>query len=222
MMILRRRSVLLVVAVLLAVAVGIGLVITEFGTAQEEPVRPVGSLLGTSNRSVLSVCIDTVGTAALSGQEVARVQQAVTALRAELADRSYQESVLGLLDGAVVARGCPPPAAQNDWSRSVNPKTGKPSVLGPAVTRPSQHVLHIYIVPDATFREWFEDQPYGTGGEEMMCAGHQCWGVTSGLYLTPSASGDVLYQALRRILGFVDPFEELGPTPTPLAPGTIP
>ncbi len=88
------------------------------------------------------------------------------------------------------------------------------------VRNPSRHTVHIYVVPDETFQEWFEDLPYGGGAEETMCQGHQCWGVTSGLYLKTSTAASVLYAGIRQTLGFRDPFQEMGlPSPTPLDSG---
>jgi hypothetical protein len=162
-----------------------------------------------------------LGGSAIAGEDVARVNDALGILRGDLSARSYDESVLGLIDSAAIRPGCPPPSASEAANRFLDPKTGTVKVIGAPTTRPSDHVLHVYIVPERTFRDWFGDQAYAVGVEELLCQGRACGAVTSGLYVTSTTSADALRNGISNVLGFGDPFQELGlPSPVRQDGGT--
>jgi len=210
----------IVAIVVLAAIAGLALLLEEYGVAQEEPVTPVDSALRTSNRPTYSLCLDGVSGVSVSVTNEQAVAQALSALRQELADRSYEQTVLDRLAGTVITTGCPAAAALSGH-RYVDPDTGKRRVAGGPTTNPSQHRVHIYFVPADVFQSWFGDQRYGTSIEETFCEGHQCIPVTHGLYITPAVGQQALGEGLRELLGFVNPFERFG-LPTPGQTGATP
>jgi len=201
------------VILLLGALAGLVLLVGEYGVAQEQPVRSVESPLLTSNREDYSLCVDAAPSGSVSAADQEAVTRALSALRQELADRSYEQTVLSRLDGALVTSGCPPAAAVSGH-HYVDPDTGRRRVAGGRTSNPSEHVLHIYVVAQDTFQSWFGNQSYGTSTEEAYCTGHQCIPATHGLYIKPGMGQAVLHEALRDVLGFVDPFQRFGlPTP---------
>ena len=160
---------------------------------------------GQSPERGFRICVDQVGTDTALDDDVGRVEDALRDLRDELEDRSYSEVVLVRIDEVSVTAGCPEPAARDERYRFPHSKTGAMSVIGPRAELPVEHNLRVYFVADETFEEWFGDQDEVSGAEEMQCSGHQCAPSTAGLYLRAGADDDLLYEGLRRSLGFQDP-----------------
>src|SRR5690606_33988612 len=54
----------------------------------------------------------------------------------------------------------------------------------PIVKRVSEHRLWIFIVSDEIVEKHFKDSLWRKSPEEMLCQGHECAEVTTGIYIT--------------------------------------
>ena len=205
---------LLATLALLFVLAAVALVITEFhgtdaGTAQESGATSVGGPLRVSNRVTRSLCYTAVGGQTVTSDHRDRLDQAVDMLGVELAGHPFPTVEL--------TRGCPPPAAADEAHRSVDPKTGEITALGPITETPSMHVIHLYFVEQDLFLDWFGGQPWVITGEEIWCGNprtFQCSAITKGIYVTPSATADTLHESMIDAIGLRSPLDDRGSTPT--------
>lgn len=177
-----------------------------------------GGMLTTSNRSNLSVCVDAAGGATSVSADVEKVRQAIDDGLAGVADvyinaQQYQRDV-------EVTSGCPAPtAALTAAELAERPSTQRHSdLLGDPVrlASPSQHRVFVYFVPADVYDLAFSSKPYARGAAEFLCEGHVCAEVTTGLYVRPSVSADVLSEGLRDVIGFLPSAAEGDP---PYDPG---
>jgi hypothetical protein len=166
------------------------------------PAMFVDSILLTSNRRRLEVCVDTIDGSGLRDGEAKRVQVALAMLRSRLAEEGFADNVLADLDQAQAVDGCPRAAALDKGRRNIDPRSGKVQVLGPNTSEPSSYRLQIYVVPTDLFQTWFGDQPYVAGGEEILCAGLDCAPATAGMYVTSLGEPSAIASLLHDVMGF--------------------
>lgn len=198
---------LLIGGLLLGALGAVAFVVAQFVGAQggdEGGVRVI-PLLGASNRTHLSLCLDGAGGLSVSGTEVRTVRQTLEAALAGVSDLPPQYSE------PTVSLGCPPPVALTGKRLGMHDRfsmvdipsrfTRLPDIAPPGV--PSPHRLHVYFVPPDVYAASFGGDAYAVTGEEMICKGDVCTWVTEGLYLTPSVSSDVLRRALLTPFGLL-------------------
>jgi hypothetical protein len=75
---------------------------------------------------------------------------------------------------------------------------------------PSEHGVFVYFVSPEAYASSFGSEPYGLAEEEIFCRLDFCIGVTPGLYVSTSISGDVLGQGLLKALGLLPSDNQLG------------
>lgn len=197
---LRRMRAPVAVILLLGGLAGVGLLVAELGTAEQETAQkekvtfdaPPG--LVTSNRSVRSLCVDGAGGASVSSAEVEMIRQATVDALDSIKD-TY--TFLEEQGEPVISQGCPPPTG---LSGQPGPRKGR---IGRGVAVPSEHVAFVYFVPEDAYHDSFGDYPYGRAGEELYCIRRSaCSSVTEGLYVTPSVSPEALREGLLDALTF--------------------
>jgi len=189
---------------------------TPTGLTEVDPVGARGNvtftttILATSNRSHLSVCVDGAGGFSISGAEVERVRQALDSGLGSLGEEyihapKYRQE-------AEVSRGCPPPTSaltadelgEQSRTRYGDLLVDPVSVRVPAGDAPSEHRVFVYFVPPDVYGAAFGAKPYAMGSAEFLCgAGYNCAEVTTALYVTPLVDADVLSDAALDAIGFL-------------------
>lgn len=163
--------------------------------------QPVNSALLTSNRSSLSICLDS---------KIAEISNETLRLLVDLTLQRVKQhphfAAAGLSSGMPrVSVGCPGPARilmpGFDWESGY--ATGQPL----AVTQPSEYRTFVFLVPrkQATHRGGYV---FHNAAQEMLCDHSGCSEVTSALYLTPEdiATPDSAVPLLTKSVGLdVDP-----------------
>lgn len=186
-------------AALLGTAVAVAHFVSTPSATEGQAVTFADSLALASNRPTLRICLDGVGTESVDSTAVQRVEEAVRALREDVAIAGYADSVLAQLDSLRVVRGCPRPVALDASARRFDEKTGLDTVMGRPTAKPSKNILQVYVVPSATFRAWFGDETFVAGVEELLCDGLSCGPVTIGIYVTKLGTPTEIHQLLRDI-----------------------
>lgn len=178
-------------------------------------------ILGTSNRSNLSVCVDGVGGHAVAAPEVAMVRRALVEGLTSVSD-VYQRAT-DYRDGAEVSAGCPAHTAaltvaelaawEASGDASADDIPGSPiNVRGPDT--PSSHLLFVYIIPSDVYGRVFgAEAEWAKGAAEMLCGGHSCAQVTTALYVSPSIDPAELSAGLLSGIGYGEP--EVDPPMSP-------
>lgn len=171
------------------------------------------SILGTSNRTNLSVCVDGAGGHAVSAPEVAMVRRALADGLTSVSD-VYQRAT-DYREGAEVSEGCPAHTAaltvaelaawEASGDSSADDIRGSPiNVRGPDT--PSSHLLFVYFIPSGVYERAFDaEDPWTLGAAEMLCGGHSCAQVTAALYVSPSIDPAELSAALLSGIGYGEP-----------------
>lgn len=158
-------------------------------TAEEDGVL-TGWPLRTSNRTMLSLCVDGAGGFLISDAQVEAVEAAL------------EESLGGIHNPLPefrqweVSTGCPP--APNLFITDTGVVLDG---LGAKTDWPSRHLVFVYFLPADSFKP-SSDFPYEEMTTEQMCIEYSCYAVTAGLYVNASISQEILREALLRTLGF--------------------
>ncbi len=182
----------------------------EIGEAQVGSVDFIGGGLLTSNRDHLSVCVQQVEYAAAmqvpgastsdsaspspvtptpAGTTTAAEQLAANAVSALIPTLEKQwawDSLFGDLPAPQVVIGCgaPPQAfAALELGLMADPPSLFDSI-GRAVSVPSSHRLHVYIITPAELERFGGRDSFRLASEEALCSYDECTGVTYGLYVT--------------------------------------
>ena len=162
------------------------------GGGQDDPDDPRASPVRVTDpnpllvdaRTRLSICVDVVGGASLSTEQLEAAEDA-------LADGlARTQNLPPEYDDQEVVGGCPVPAAElgtgayDPWLQFV------------IVTTASEHRVFVYFVPDDLYAATFGAEPYATGVEEFMCEVDSCSPATHGVYIPLTAERVVLEDAL--------------------------
>lgn len=145
--------------------------------AQEEPppgVEGTGTVLRTSNRSILEVCVqfvDVPDNSPAATQAIGNVETAVAQVAADPA-----LSRRGLVTSETnVDLGCPaPPAEGHDTT----------------VETPSPYLFFVFIVPDEDLARYVGQYSAPYISQEFTCEGDSCVEVTAGLYFGHSEASN--------------------------------
>lgn len=176
---------------------------TPTPTPTPSPSRASSALLA-PNRAALAACVAGVGPAAVAVPTARqRIEQALTGLS--------QQPVWGKAGLAVVPRvvdiGCPsePYLLQPGvtWEDGV-PITG----AGPRVETASSYRLFVFVLPPDELSHVIRGRhDIRTAAQELLCRGHQCAEVSTGLYLTPDevSNNAFLQEWLAKGLGLEPP-----------------
>ena len=155
-----------------------------------------GGLL-TSSRAMLSVCVDGAGGGVATA---ANVDDAATALDSVF-DGNISRQLSYPLERSV-SLGCPPATALTGevlGHVALHDFDGGGILISPP-NPPNEHRVFVYVVPDAAYAQSFGEVPYATGTAEFLCY-PICSAVTTSLYVTPSATTDILREGLIDALG---------------------
>ncbi|MCH8994961.1 MAG: hypothetical protein IH959_08365 [Chloroflexi bacterium] len=189
---------------------------TPTGLTEADPVGARGNvtftttILATSNRSHLSVCVDGAGGGTATATDVAQVRQALDTGLANL--EGVYTTAADYRLGITVSAGCPPPTAaltadelgEQSRTRYGDLLVDPVSVRVPAGGAPSEHRVFVYFVPHDVYGAAFGAKPYAMGSAEFLCgAGYNCAEVTTAQYVTPSVNADVLSDAALDAIGFL-------------------
>lgn len=169
----------------------------DAGTAQTTAVTSVRGPLSFSNRPVLSTCVDRAGGGEITALEVADVQRALDSIRASLNNRSNSGE-------PVAVEGCPPPTALSGAPPA--DAVERRDALHRAVKfddwdAVSEHSVFVYFVPSDVHAAHFGADPFKVGSAEMRCESHQCWAVTTSLYVPAGTTPETLELGLLGALG---------------------
>jgi hypothetical protein len=152
------------------------------------------------NRERLAICVDGVGDAAAAISEGR--EQVESALAVVASHPLFERAGLGAAQ-PVVDEGCPHDPYLLEpgvyWEDGI-PIAG----AGRVVPEVSIYRLFVFLVTPADLARAIDGtRPVRSAAEEMLCAGHQCWEVTTGIYLTPDEAADeaFLVEWLLRGLG---------------------
>lgn len=166
-------------------------VATPGGTPLSHVDFQPGSLLFTTNRTQLSLCVEGAGGFSVAQAEVELVRRAledavavVPSLPAEYAQRSVSAGCP--LATALIGRLVP---EDEPWTGVVR--------VGVGTSRdPSLHRLFVYFVSPDAYAAHFGTRPYFRTTAEDICEVDECGGVTSALYVPPSITPGTLREAL--------------------------
>ena len=179
-------------------------------TPSPAPRRAADALLA-PNRETLAICVDGVdeASAAVPGAR-ARVEQALALIAQH---PHFVQAGLAAVP-PVVDDGCP--LGPYLLEPNVSWENGAPiRGAGRRVEEAGIYRLFVFLLPPQELARVIRgDLDNRRTAEEMLCAGHQCWEVTTGLYLTPEEATDGPFLATRLTKG-------LGLEPT-LPPGNAP
>ncbi len=172
---------------------------------QDTGVDFSGDLLATTNRSILSVCVDGTPGYALTQDDLDAVTEAL--------DRGFEglagpDAVFNERYGedTRVIQGCPTPTVTLGAtlaSKEVSELTTR------SFDAASPHRMFVYLVAPLAFDVTFpEERPFVRGAAEMLCRGDQCAEVTTALYVKSDIDPDPLTEALLYSLGLREPGSE--------------
>ena len=199
-----KASVILVVC-----AAAAALVLGAYILARHTAAHPAGAQLTTSRPSP-GVCVDrTEGPSAAAADRQA-VEDALDRIASEYAALSAAQvgTNLGCVPGRLLSE--PAPLDEVELRRRI---FDPPGIRSPDL--PNPNAVLVYLLPRATFEEYFPSHRWVIAPEEMSCSGHECHQVTTGIYLPVDRADEDLYQALKRAYGL----ETYPPEPAPdLAP----
>ena len=192
---LQSRTLLLLAALL---AFGAVLAWAQLGLgAEDKDIWSGRGGLLTSNRSQLSVCVDAGAGSSIDLATVDSVSDAV--------ERVFDGNIsrqLSYPSERSVSLGCPPATALTGkvlGHVALHDFDGGGILISPP-NLPNEHRVFVYVVPDAAYAQSFGEVPYATGTAEFLCY-PICSAVTTSLYVTPSATTDVLREGLIDALG---------------------
>ncbi len=189
---------------LIALSAG-GFFVSRFVGAGEGHVKfDYADGLLTTNRSILSLCVDGAGGNAVSPNAVDSVGRA---LENVLFDTSNVPP--GYANWEVTS-GCPPPSGltgtpTDRWERNSGAGSGVFVGSEGAPLTPSEHRTFVYFVAPGAYAASFGDEPYANISEEFLCERGFCSGVTIGIYLPNTVTSAVLRQALLEALNLLPP-----------------
>jgi len=162
-----------------------------------------GNMLLVNNREELAVCVKV-----LSGEDVAvpeTLSNDVTSVLKQQLPSHPRWSELGYDQFPIqVDVGCPTTAylLQPGSAHPLLPGAAKAQIPVPRVEIPSLYRIHLYIVSEEVIKQVFEGADLRNAPQEMICEGHECFEITSALYLTPeeAMNAEILRNRLERIL----------------------
>lgn len=183
--------------ILVALTLGlITAVVWTFGVFRPASSQaPIGfaydSLLNTTNRPNLKVCVDSKAPEVTSGALKAKVDGLLGYVKAH---PHFGPS--GLAGTAIpqVDVGCPTPPRITE--PGFDPKTGDSDTSGIRVDTPSAYRLYVFVVPGEQFaplsggaRRWVPQEGY--------CIDQQCSSVSEAVYLTPADVSNAAHVTLQ-------------------------
>ncbi len=158
----------------------------------DSTITLTGWPLRTSNRSHVSVCVDGAVGFEITEEHRMTVQRALDDILGGIPDPVPE------LAEWLVVRGCPP--APNLFARGIN--VGLEG-FGPKVSRPSEHLVFVYFLPEES--EYFLPESFGLiQTTELSCVNYRCHNVTSGIYKKASADSEQFRNELLSALRFAN------------------
>ena len=169
---------------------------TAAPTASQEQLSQTPNYDGllTGNRATLDVCIQGSGGTAAGATDIARLSSALDGVVAsEYFAAHYPPD-------PVVTEGCPVSTLRQGVPVSSYKPNDHALRLGDSQLV-SRHRVHVYMVAPDEYGVVFGDEPFFRVAAELICLGHQCGNVTTGVYVPSDTSTTELTTALLQVLG---------------------
>ena len=169
-----------------------GLSVPAAPTATSQPPNYDGLLTG--NRATLDVCIQGSDGTAAGATDIARLSSALgDVVASEYYAAHYPPD-------PVVTEGCPASTLLQGIPVSSYRPSDRAVRLDDSQLA-SRHRVHVYMVPPDEYGLVFGDEPFFRVAAELICLGHQCGNVTTGVYVPSDTSTTELTTALLQVLG---------------------